>query len=164
MEIKWGLLSLEYLNSENPIDPRRELRPKVRLSLRLLAKTEHHAGNEAMGRLYGEIAEAYHQRGLALDDDKMLKEALERTGLPLGLLEEAKSDLSMDRKLEAIYEEEVRKRAIGVPSLFIEREEDPFFGPVIDEVPPMEQALELWDLIVALSRHTYFFEIKRSRG
>jgi hypothetical protein len=38
-----------------------------------------------------------------------------------------------------------------------------FFGPVISPAPSGEQALALWDGVVAVAGYDGFFELKRSR-
>jgi len=163
LTIQWDLLSLEYLNRENRDDPHRELHRKTRHAVRLLAKAEEVEGNEGMGRLYMAISVARYEKDLELDDPQVLLGALKEAGLPYSLLEEARVDPTLDTRLQKVYQEACAVGAFGVPTLFFDHRDSPYFGPVIDTVPDDSKAGQLWDLILELSHHEYFYELKRKR-
>ena len=162
VEIEWGLLSLEYLNRDSEDNPFHGLHLKSRLPLRLLALARDSGGNGGIDKLYLALGDLYAQ-GRELDDDAVLAEALARTCLSPLLLQEAHRRNDLDDALQGGYERAWLGGAFGVPTIYIDRSEVPFFGPVIDSVPSDREAGELWDHVLGLSRHPYFFELKRER-
>ncbi|HEX8243754.1 MAG TPA: hypothetical protein VF541_09670, partial [Longimicrobium sp.] len=68
----------------------------------------------------------------------------------------------VEREHAAVVE---RLGAFGVPTLVLDNGEGPgMFGPVIMPVPKGEEAGEMWDHMLWLTRHQGFFEMKRGRG
>lgn len=93
-----------------------------------------------------------------------LEAVLERTGLPPAMADAA-HDNGWDAELRAETDEAVRRAGgeVGTPILSFDPPDGPaFFGPVIDEAPDGEAALELWDSIATLARWPGFAELKRS--
>lgn len=164
LTIEWGILSLEYVNRDKKDNAYMERIKRSRRSLRLLAKAREVAGDEGIGRLYLAIGDARHNQGHELDDEDMLAKALNDADLSSSLMEETREDKALDAALESTYEKTFAGGAFGVPTLYIDHSDVPYFGPVIDEVPPDEKAGELWDLIVGITDHPYFYEIKRPRN
>ena len=163
IEIQWDLLALEFLNRDVSDHPMRGKHIKSRKAFRLFYKAGQTEGNEAVDRLYLAAGRLRYDDKRELDDDDMLKKALIEAGLPESLAAEAENDGGIDKVLESLYETNSRDGVFGVPTLFFDRSEDPFFGPVIDTVPPDEEAGDLFDHILGLTRHDYFYEIKRPR-
>lgn len=163
LTIEWGLLSLEYVNRGQKDGPYMERIKRNRFSLRLLAKAREVAGDEGIDRLFLAVGDARHDQGRDLDDEGMLANALNKADLPASLLEEARKDKGLDATLDAAYERACAGGAFGVPTLYIDHSEVPYFGPVIDQVPSDKDAGELWDLMAGIARHPYFYEIKRPR-
>jgi hypothetical protein len=50
-----------------------------------------------------------------------------------------------------------------VETLYFGDRDIPYYGPVIDRVPAGEETGDLWDHILALTRHDSFYELKRPR-
>lgn len=161
LTIEWGLLSLEYINREEKDNPYKDLMKRSRHVLRLLANAREVAGDEGIDRLYLLLGDAHHNHGRKLDDEDMLTEALIQANLPVSLLEETRKNETLDATLEAAYERDCARGAFGVPTLYINHNEIPYFGPVIDQVPLDEEAGELWDHILGITQYSYFYEIKR---
>jgi len=162
IRIQWGLLALAHVNRDNPDNPMKERHLSSLAAIRLLALARLRRGNEAMGKLYEAIGEAHHERGEPLDHPETLKRSLRQAGLPESWIHEP-PEPHLRTSLEEEYLEIEASGAFGVPCLFIDDAETPFFGPVIDRVPPDPQAGELWDLILGLWHHDYFYELKRPR-
>jgi 2-hydroxychromene-2-carboxylate isomerase len=154
---------LEYLNRENPDNPHSENHRKSRHALRLLARAREIGGDQAIDRLYLAMGEARYDQGHELDDEAMLAEALRLADLPVNLLDETRQHPALDKALESEYERAWVSGAFGVPSLYIDHSQSPYFGPVIDRVPSDQEAGELWDFVVWLSHRDYFYELKRLR-
>jgi protein-disulfide isomerase-like protein with CxxC motif len=163
LAVRWELYALEFVNRDKKEDSYLRILRRGRRALRLIAGARRVAGDEAMERLYLLIGEARHEHRRALNDEKMLSQAVEQAGLPLSLLEETRADPQLDAELEGHYVRAERQGAFGVPTLFIGDNGRPFYGPVLDSVPSGEEAGEVWDHVSALARLPYFFELKRNR-
>lgn len=163
VSVEWGLLSLEYINRGEPHHPMRERFFRNRWAMRFLAKAARSGGNEALERLYFELAGACHDRGERLDEGSTLVEAAARCGSPRGWVEETEDDPRLDEELWASYGSHCATGAFGVPTLYLEGRDVPYYGPVIDRVPLGEEAGDLWDHVLGLTRHDCFYELKRPR-
>lgn len=164
IDVEWDLLSLEHVNRDNTDEKYTELLKKSRLALRTLALAKQRGGNESIDKLYLALGKARHDRREELDDQEVLKNALNEAGLDETLLSEAESHPELDAELEDRYEAAESTGAFGVPTLYFDQENTPYFGPVIDPVPQGEQAIELWNLVYGIGRQPYFYELKRSRS
>ncbi len=163
VSVEWGLLSLEYINRGEPHHPMRERFSQNRWAMRLLAEAAMKDGNEALERLYFELAGACHERGQRLDEESTLIEAAVRSGSPVAWVEETRDDSGLDEALWASYGSHCATGAFGVPTLYLEGRDVPYYGPVINRVPVGQEAADLWDHILGLTRHDCFFELKRPR-
>jgi protein-disulfide isomerase-like protein with CxxC motif len=163
VKVKWGVLSLEYINRNEVGHPFADRFRSNRWAMRLLTRAADTIGNEAMERLFFAIGEACHVRGEALDKAETLTEALSTARLSPDWLAETKENARLDERLWISYETACATGAFGVPTLFFGAGEIPYYGPIIDRVPSGEEAADLWDHIYAITRHSYFFELKRPR-
>ena len=163
VKIEWGLLSLEFINRDKKDD--RYLAPlrRYRRTFRLLERARQVGGNLALDILYLTIGEARHERKRSLTDRKMLENSLEAAGLPLSMIEETRVDPDLDEQLERAYTDSVSRGAFGVPTIYLDDSQLPFYGPLIEVVPMGEEAGQLWDHISELISLPYFFELKRTR-
>jgi hypothetical protein len=93
----------------------------------------------------------------------MLEMALQGVGLPLSIIEETQMDPELDEHLDCIYAAAVSHGAFGVPTLYLDDSQTPFYGPLIEVIPSVEEAGQLWDHVSALIKLPYFFELKRGR-
>ena len=164
LNIEWGLLSLEFINRDVKDDEYLAPLRRIRRTFRLLEQTRLVGGNQALDDLYLAIGEARHERNRSLTDKKMLEKTLTSAGLPVSLLEETRTNHEIDEQLENAYEQAVALGAFGVPTLFLNDGQTPFYGPLIEIVPTGEEAGQLWDHISALISLPYFYELKRGRA
>ena len=164
LNIEWGLLSLEFINRDVKDDEYLAPLRRIRRTFRLLERARQVGGNQALDNLYLAIGEARHERNRSLTDKKMLEKALTSAGLPVSLLEETRTNHEIDEQLEKVYEQAVALGAFGVPTLFLNDGQTPFYGPLIEIVPTGEEAGQLWDHISALISLPYFYELKRGRA
>lgn len=163
VEISWGLLSLEYINREQPGHPLVARFRSNRLAMRLLLMASRLRGNTGLERLYLALATAVHHRGQPLDKEATLADALLQAGLPGDWLQEVLHTPQLDQELWVQYEEVSTTGAFGVPTLFFGESEVPYYGPVLDKVSTGEEAGDLWDHVAGLARHECFYELKRPR-
>lgn len=163
LEVRWELFSLEFVNRDKKDGSYLRILRRGRRAMRLIAAARQVAGDQAVERLYTLIGQARHEHHRALNDEKMLAQAVEQAGLPLSLLEETRANPQLDAELEETYVRAERQGAFGVPTLFIGENGRPYYGPVLEQVPRGEEAGEVWEHIAALARLPYFFELKRNR-
>ena len=89
---------------------------------------------------------------------------LEAAGLPASLTD-ALFDESWDAIIEAETDDALSRtgKDVGTPIIHFQPPDGvAFFGPVISRLPSDEQAVELWDHVVALASFPGFAEMKRS--
>ena len=164
IEIRWEPFSLEYVNRNKMDEDYLRVLRRHRRVFHFLERARQVAGNPGIAALYGAVGAARHERRRALNDENVLKQAVNEADLPADILALTKFDPQLDAELEARYSQFVAQGAFGVPTLFIDGHPDPFYGPLIDVVPTGEAAGELWDHVSALIRLPYFYELKRNRA
>jgi protein-disulfide isomerase-like protein with CxxC motif len=163
IQITWGLLSLEFINRDKKDDQYLLPLRRNRSTFRLLEQVRQIGGNQALDKLYLAIGAARHEQNRSLTDQNMLQNALETCGLPNSLLNETRISPELDEQIENSCALAVAQGAFGVPSLYINEIQTPYYGPLIEVVPRDEEAGELWDHVLGLVNLPYFFELKRSR-
>jgi hypothetical protein len=180
--VDWRFISLRLLNSHIDYDAHFPAGYEaghtagLRL-LRMCARTRAEHGREAVGPLYAalgaQIFDREPQPGAAADDAaareargtrEFVEPVLARVGLQ-ATLADALDDTSWDPVVQAETDEALTLtgKDVGTPILHFEPPEGvAFFGPVISRLPGDEQAVELWDHVIALARFPGFSELKRS--
>lgn len=177
--VDWRFISLRLLNEHVDYDawfpPEYEAGHTAGLHLlRVAARTRAEHGREAVGQLYAALGAHTFDADPAPAPDApgrdrratraFLEPVLEAAGLPAGLAG-ALEDESLDAVVRAETEEALHLtgRDVGTPIIhFGPPEGVAFFGPVISRLPEEDEALELWDHVVALARFAGFAELKRS--
>lgn len=152
IRVQWHLLSLALLND----------RPQAQWGTSRVftaARVEH--GRGVLKALY----DAFGAR-VYLDEredvDQALAESLAQVGLPASLAQAAHTD-RYDDELRLEHREGMDKVGDEVGSPVVDVGGVAFFGPVISPTPRGEQALRLYDGVVAVASVDGFFELKRSR-
>jgi hypothetical protein len=179
LEIGYRFISLLFVNEplgydDQPANYRQVHEQGTRL-LRVAAATREAHGNAAVGALYRQLGEALFEvdapapggfggilaHHLAGPD---LPLVLRSAGLPEGLAAAADSEVH-----DPLIREETATalaRAgddVGTPILSFAPPDGPaFFGPVISDLPPDDEAVALYDAVSRLARWPGFAELKRS--
>ncbi|MHA6626061.1 mycothiol-dependent nitroreductase Rv2466c family protein [Pseudonocardia sichuanensis] len=178
--VDWRFISLRLLNSHIDYDahfpPEYEAGHTAGLRLlRMAARTREEHGREAVARLYAGLGDRIFERERdRTRDETAVRErrgtrefvapVLADLGLPIALAD-ALDDPAWDAVVQAETDEALALtgKDVGTPILHFEPPEGvAFFGPVISRLPDDEQALELWDHVIALARFPGFAEMKRS--
>lgn len=164
VEVHWRLFSLEEVNKgDRTVDWENGRSAPV---LRVLALVRRQHGDEGVDKFYAALCRARFEEEKKLDDPEVAEAALVEAGLDRGLRAAAMADASTREEVEREHAAVVeRLGAFGVPTLVLDNGEGPgMFGPVIMPVPKGEEAGEMWDHVLWLTRHQGFFELKRGRG
>ncbi len=160
--VTWNIMSLAVLNEDNEVDDAHSaFLPRALKYTRLVAAAKEIHGQEAVKGLYDALGTRIHLEGDA-DPDSVIPAALEDAGLPADLARFADTD-EYDVQMRASHFEGIGRvgQDVGTPVIAVNGVA--FFGPVISPAPKGEQALVLWDGVVAAASYDGFFELKRSR-
>ena len=174
-DVDWRFISLRVVNADVdydahfPADYEAGHTAGLRL-LRVAARVRDMRGNEAVGRLY----EALGRRLFEVDEQpgraergtrEFVEPILAEIGLPSDLAD-ALDDESADEQIraETAAALALTGKDVGTPILHFRPADGgiAFFGPVISRLPSDEDAVELWDHVVALASFPGFAELKRS--
>jgi hypothetical protein len=144
--------------------------------LRVAARVREDHGRPAVGAFYAALGERVFESeprgdwaaGEHRDTPEFVEPALAAAGLPQSLvdaLDDERGDAVV--RAETATALELTGRDVGTPILHFRPTGDPtggtaFFGPVISRLPAEEEAVALWDHVVALARFPGFAELKRS--
>ena len=167
LEIDWRLFSLAIKNSELGGGDGRskgfDHLPAHRVERVMLAASKQGAQLDEMYKTFG------IKHFLAGDeyDDAVIVSALNQLKLNPDLIKAA-DDSSLDDELVTSTNEavEIVGQDIGVPTIVFTMEDGSssgFFGPVIQTLSDQDEAVEMWDSLINLVKHPYFFELKRGR-
>lgn len=174
--VDWRFISLRLLNSDVDYDahfpPEYEAGHNAGLRmLRMAAAARDAHGREAMSALqqaFGnhifEIdqadAAAREQMGTPDHVAPILVEASLSADLAAALYDDSWDTVVQAETDEALA---LTGKDVGTPIIHFEPPEGvAFFGPVISRLPVDDQAVELWDHVIGLSRFPSFAELKRS--
>jgi hypothetical protein len=177
--VEWRIISLRILNAQVDYDAHfpPEYEAGHTAGLRLLrvvhaVRAEH--GRDAVGRLYEALGTRVFE-GPPRDEQVVggvdvrgtsgfLAPVLDAVGLPRDL-----ADRLDDESLDVYVREETDEalaltgKDVGTPIIHFEPPNGvAFFGPVISRLPDEDDAVRLWDHVVALARFPGFAELKRS--
>ena len=162
LDVTWRIMSLAILNEDKDVpDSYRANFPRLLRYARLVAAVEQLEGQASVKPLYDALGTRIHP-GRSKDADEVIAGALAEVGLPADYARFADSD-KYDAELRASHNDGIERvgQEVGTPIIAVNG--TAFFGPVISPTPRGEQALTLWDGIVAAASYDGFFELKRTR-
>lgn len=160
LDVEWRVLSLAILNEGRDLDPGYASRMPRSLRLtRLVTAARATGGDEVVKPLYDALGSRIHP-GRRRDWDEIVRESLAEVGLPAELADETDAH---DDALRAEHQQAIELVGDDVGTPVIAVDDVAFFGPVISAVPEGDEALRLFDGVVAVASFDRFFELKRSR-
>ncbi|MDQ1581548.1 MAG: hypothetical protein QOD05_2323 [Microbacteriaceae bacterium] len=162
LDVNWHIMSLAVLNEDKEVgEAYRDFMPRALKYTRLVAAVRELHGGELVKPLYDALGTRIHPGG-STDPDEVIPAALAEVGLPAELAAYADSD-EYDPQMRASHFDGIQRvgQDVGTPVIAVNGVA--FFGPVITPAPKGEQALTLWDGVVAAASYEGFFEIKRTR-
>ncbi len=162
LDVTWHIMSLAVLNENKDVsDDYREFLPRALKYTRLVTAVKELHGADLVKPLYDALGERIHPGG-SKDPGSVIPAALAALGLPAELARYADSD-EFDVQMRQSHTDGISRvgQDVGTPVIAVNGVA--FFGPVISPAPRGQQALDLWDGVVAVSSYDGFFELKRSR-
>ncbi|MFZ7088197.1 DsbA family protein [Curtobacterium sp. RRHDQ10] len=162
LDVTWHVMSLFVLNEGQDVpDTYKEALATKQVYSRLVTAARLRHGQEIVKPLYDELGERIHHRQQD-DPAAVVPTALEQLGLEADLADAAWTD-ETDAAMRASHADGIRRVGEDVGTPVIAVDGVAFFGPVISPAPKGQEALDLWDGVVAAARYPGFFELKRSR-
>ncbi|MCM3520739.1 disulfide bond formation protein DsbA [Curtobacterium sp. P97] len=162
IDVTWKVMSLFVLNEDQDIpDDYRERIHTGQLYPRIVTAALLRHGQDVVKPLYDALGEHVHHRQES-DPDQVVPAVLRELDLDEDLLEYAWTD-EVDQAVRASHQDGIDRvgQDVGTPVIAVEG--TAFFGPVISPAPKGQEALDLWDGVVAVAKVPGFFELKRSR-
>lgn len=162
LDVTWHIMSLAVLNEDQDVsDDYRAFFPRALKYTRLVAAVEQRHGQEYVKPLYDALGTRIHPGGQT-DPDAVIRDALAEIGLDASLASFAESE-AYDEAMRASHFDGINRvgQDVGTPVIAIG--DVAFFGPVVSPAPKGEEAVTLWDGVVAAASYPGFFELKRSR-
>ncbi|ETX08760.1 MAG: hypothetical protein ETSY2_03475 [Candidatus Entotheonella gemina] len=167
IEVNWKFFSLKKINEGRDLPERFKISHAQGLrALRVAAAVRETYGNEGVRKLYAALGACKHHDEADVGETGTLKAALQSCGFPTDLAAAADDETKWDAVIDADMDAAKTKAGtdVGVPLIVLDGGEGPgFFGPVLSPAPTGEEAVTMWDAMVAAGRVTGFFEFKRSR-
>lgn len=162
VEVVWHPMSLAILNEGAEVDePRRASHERSLRACTIAAAAQAELGNDAVKAFYDALGTRNHPEGRA-SDPAALEESIAEAGIPAELV--ARVDAGeFDAALRESHDAGISKVGEDVGTPIISVNGVAFFGPVISPAPKGEEALRLFDGIVAAAAYPGFFELKRTR-
>jgi 2-hydroxychromene-2-carboxylate isomerase len=172
--VDWRFISLRLLNAS--VDYAVHFPPEYEAGhtaglrlLRVAARTRAELGRPAVGELYAALGTRIWETdadggGERRGTREFVEPVLAAAGLPPSLVG-ALDDPSWDAGIRAETDEALALtgKDVGTPILHFRPPAGlAFFGPVISRLPGEEEAVELWEHVVALAGFPGFAELKRS--
>jgi 2-hydroxychromene-2-carboxylate isomerase len=164
LDVRWRPISLLMKNNTTPESPFYDVTRHSLGLLRVMESVRAAEGDAPLGALYGVYGEHIHERG-----DRFVDPArgLGLAGLPTSHAA-AFEDSSFDAVIAAAMDEGLSLTGpdVGTPILGfddLEGRRVGWFGPVISRRLAREQALRLWDGVVAVASVPHMWELKRTR-
>ncbi|MEU7305540.1 DsbA family protein [Streptomyces sp. NPDC007189] len=171
IEVRWHIMSLAVLN-ESRLDQLperyRQLMGEAWAPVQVVTAAWQKHGADVLGRLYSAMGTRIHNRGEGPTREVIVR-ALEEAGLPAGLIEYAdQGQFEFEDQLRASHKEGIDKvgQDVGTPVVALpgpDGEQIAFFGPVVTPTPKGEDAVRLWDAVLAIASTPGFYELKRTR-
>lgn len=162
LDVTWHVMSLAVLNEDKDVsDDYRAFFPRALKYTRLVSAVAELEGAQVVKPLYDALGTRIHPGG-SKKPDEVIPAALAELGLNPDYAKYAESD-EYDEQMRASHFDGINRvgQDVGTPVIAVAG--TAFFGPVISPAPTGEQALTLWDGVVAAASFDGFFELKRSR-
>ncbi|WGD36425.1 DsbA family protein [Lysinibacter sp. HNR] len=162
LDVSWKIMSLAILNEDKEVSPEyRAFFPRAMRLTRLVAGVKEEYGSAYVKPLYDALGTRIHPQSRK-DWNAIIVESVVEAGLQEEAARLADTE-DYDFQLRESHFDGINRVGEDVGTPVISVNGTAFFGPVISPAPTGEEALKLWDGVVAVADYEGFFEIKRTR-
>ncbi|MFC7528746.1 DsbA family protein [Actinoplanes sp. GCM10030250] len=163
LTVRWSPFSLAILNGDGVPEQYRAMVAASSRALRLVAALKADGRQNQLAVYYTELGNRTHEAGAGMSDE-IVDAAADAAGVEKAavILDDPSWDESVRESHEAAMA--LAGPGIGSPVLQVEGVTRGLHGPIISEVPAIEESLAIWDATATLIRLDSFFELKRGRG
>lgn len=160
IEIDWSFFSLEEINRPEGKKHPWEREWAYGWSLMRVGALLRRRSMRDLELWYAVVGEALHSRGIKAHRKEVAEELAAEAGFDGKIVDEALADDSTAQEVRADHDRSVADYgAFGVPTLVFDGQS--IFGPKITPAPRGEEALRLWEVVVAWRDFPYLYELKR---
>jgi 2-hydroxychromene-2-carboxylate isomerase len=161
LAIRWRFFSLEEINRPDGKRHPWERPLAYGWTPMRVAAWLRRIDDELCGAWYEACGHALHRDGRRFYDVDVAHELLASIGAPEDAWERAVADPTTHDDVRADHDEAVaRHGGFGVPIIVFAGDQRALFGPVVVPAPAGDEALALWDLVLAYRRIPGLYEMK----
>ena len=164
VQVNWRFFSLEEINREEGKKHPWEREWSFGWSqMRIAALIKRELGNDALDRWYEGMGRAFHEDARPTHDPDVHREVLTELGFDPELVQRAVADESTHDDVRGDHNHVVGDYAgWGVPVLVFPSDRA-LFGPVIIPAPRGDEAMRLWDLVMAWQEFPHLWEMQQPK-
>ena len=162
LEINWRFFSLEEVNRVEGKKHPWERAWSYGWSMMRIGALLRRSNMDDLDKWYASAGKALHVDGLKPHVPEVAKSLLEELGLDPGLVDEAIQDSTTSDEVMAEHKKVIDAGGYGVPTLFF-ADGQCLFGPVLIDPPIGDDAVELWDSVVAWTKFPHLYELQRPK-
>ena len=162
LEINWRFFSLEEVNRVEGKKHPWEREWSYGWSMMRIGALLRRSNMDDLDRWYASAGKALHVDGLKPHVPEVAKSLLEELDLDPGLVDEAIQDSTTSDEVMAEHKKVIDAGGYGVPTLFF-ADGQCLFGPVLIDPPVGDDAVELWDSVVAWTKFPHLYELQRPK-
>ncbi|MEI8263956.1 MAG: DsbA family protein [Actinomycetes bacterium] len=162
LEINWRFFSLEEVNRVEGKKHPWERAWSYGWSMMRIGALLRRSNMDDLDKWYASAGKALHVDGLKPHVPEVAKSLLEELDLDPGLVDEAIQDSTTSDEVLAEHTKVIDAGGYGVPTLFF-ADGQCLFGPVLIDPPVGDDAVELWDSVVAWTKFPHLYELQRPK-
>jgi 2-hydroxychromene-2-carboxylate isomerase len=162
LELRWRFFSLEEVNRAEGKKHPWERVWSYGWSLLRVAAWLRREDMALAGAWYEVTGRALHVEGRKPHDPEVARQLATDIGVDGEVVDRALADPTTNDEILSDHRRVIEAGGFGVPTLFFP-DGQCLFGPVLVDPPTGDQALELWDAVVAWTRFPHVYELQRPK-
>jgi len=161
--VNWRFFSLEEVNRAEGKKHPWEREWSYGWSMMRIGALLRRQGMDQLDSWYAAAGRALHVDGEKPHHRDVARHILARIGFDPGLVDAAIADPTTGDEVHTDHRRVIDAGGFGVPTLFFP-DGQTIFGPVLIHPPTSDDAIRLWDAVVAWTDFPYLYEIQRPKS